>query len=179
MKAARFHEYGGIDVIRYEDTSIPEIGDDELLIQVAATALNPADRLIVSGAARHLVPISLPHTVGLDVSGIVVRTGKSVTHFHAGDGVYTFQYFDRDGGAAEYVACPAAHVSRAPASIPLCEIGALPAVALTAWQALFVHGDLQAGQRVLITAAAGGRDDSDSTRQMERRPCCWNCLRQK
>lgn len=100
--------------------------------------------------------LDFPYTLGLDVAGVVEKVGSSVTDFKVGDRVYAYVGFPRNGAAAEYVACKASFAAHAPSSIPLSDAAALPGAALCAWQALFVHGNLQKGQRVLITAAAGG-----------------------
>ncbi|NGM82726.1 NADP-dependent oxidoreductase [Paenibacillus sp. 7124] len=156
MKAARFHQYGGADVIRYEDAPVPEVTEDEVLIKVAATSFNPFDAKLRSGAFQAFLPIELPFTPSVNVSGTVVKVGDSVTTFREGDNVFAYLDVTRNGAAAEYVVSKAVHIAHAPKTFDLHESAAVPSVALTAWQALFDYGNLQSGQRVLITAAAGG-----------------------
>ena len=156
MKAVSFNQYGGPEVLKYGDVPIPDIGPDEVLIKVAATAVNPADAYIRAGVATARLKIEFPFIPGVEVSGIIEETGESVKGFKAGDRVFGFLDFAKSGGAAEYVAVRADYVHLAPKNIPLQDAAAIPATGLCAWQALFEHGNLQAGQRVLITNAAGG-----------------------
>lgn len=156
MKAARIHQYGGADVIRYEDAPIPEIAADEVLIKVSATSFNPFDAKLRAGAFKPFLPIEFPFTLGVNVSGVVVDTGEFVKSFRKDDQVFAFLNVARNGAAAEYVVSKAADIALAPKKFDLQDSAAVPSVALTAWQALFELGQLQPGQRVLITAAAGG-----------------------
>ncbi|MBS2532677.1 NADP-dependent oxidoreductase [Catenulispora sp. NF23] len=156
MKAIRFHAYGGPGVLRYEETERPEPAAGEVLIKVSATSFNPADAGIRAGYLQQVFPISLPHIPGLDVAGRVAALGEGVTRWKVGDAVFGFLSMVRDGAAAEYVATPADVLAPAPTSIPLQEAAALPAAALTAWQALSEHAELQPGARILINGAGGG-----------------------
>ena len=153
MKAVRFHEVGGPEVLRYEDVEQPIPGAGEVRIQVAASAFNAADNGMRAGFLP--IPVVLPHVPGYDVSGTVEALGEGVGGLRTGDAVVGFLPMERDGGAAEYTIVPADRLVVAPTSIPLADAAALPSVALTAWQALFDDGDLQAGQRVLINGAGG------------------------
>ena len=155
MKAVRFHEYGDPDVLRYEDTEQPVPGAGEVRIHVAATAFNPVDANIRGGFMQGPIPVTLPHTLGYDVAGTVDALGDGVNDVKVGDAVVGFLPMVADGAAAEYVAAPAEILTPAPSSIPLTDAAALPSVGLTAWQALFDHGNLAAGQRVLINGAGG------------------------
>ncbi len=153
MKAVRFHEVGGPEVLRYEDVEQPAPGAGEVRIRVAASAFNAADNGMRAGFLP--IPVVLPHVPGYDVSGTVDALGEGVGGLEAGDAVIGFLPMERDGGAAEYVTVPADRLVKAPTTIPLADAAALPSVALTAWQALFDDGALQAGQRVLINGAGG------------------------
>ena len=153
MKAVRFHEVGGPEVLRYEDAEQPTPGAGEVRIRVAASAFNAADNGMRAGFLP--IPIALPHVPGYDVSGTVDALGEGVDGLQTGDAVIGFLPMERDGGAAQYVIAPADRLVAAPTSIPLADAAALPSVALTAWQALFDDGVLQAGQRVLINGAGG------------------------
>jgi NADPH:quinone reductase-like Zn-dependent oxidoreductase len=101
------------------------------------------------------IPVVLPHVPNYDVSGVVDAVGVDVEGLAPGDAVFGFLPMERDGGAAEFVVAPADAVVKAPKAIPLADAAALPSVALTAWQALFDDGRLEAGQRVLIVGAGG------------------------
>jgi NADPH:quinone reductase-like Zn-dependent oxidoreductase len=156
MKAVRFHEYGDPSVLSYEDTAQPEPAAGQVLIEVAATSFNPVDAGIRAGYLRQVFPVTLPHIPGIDVAGTIVRLGDGVTGWAAGDQVIGFLPMVSDGAAAEFVAVSADVLAAAPSTIPLTSAAALPAAALTAWQALFDHAELRADQRVLINGAGGG-----------------------
>jgi NADPH:quinone reductase-like Zn-dependent oxidoreductase len=156
MKAIRYHEYGDPSVLRYEDAARPEPAQGEVLVAVAATSFNPVDAGIRAGYLRQVFPVSLPHIPGIDVAGTVVALGAGVTRWTAGDQVIGFLPMAPDGAAAEFVTAPAEILAPAPTTIPLAHAAALPAAAQTAWQALFEHAELRAGQRVLINGAGGG-----------------------
>jgi NADPH:quinone reductase-like Zn-dependent oxidoreductase len=155
MKAVRFHEYGGPDVLRYEDVEEPVPGVGEVRIRVAGSAFNPVDDGIRGGYLQGPFPVTLPHTPGVEVSGTVDALGDGVTNVAVGDNVIGFLPMTADGAAAEYVVAPAEILAPAPTSIPLEDAAALPMVGLTAWQALFDDAGLKSGQRVLINGAGG------------------------
>ena len=152
MRAIRFHTYGDPGVLRLEevDRPVPEAG--QVLLQVAGTSFNPVDAAFRAGYMQQAIPISLPHIPGFDVAGTVVNaTGAT-----AGDAVIGFLPMTSPGAAAEFTLAPTEVLTAAPSTIPLADAAAVPAVALTAWQGLFEHVDLRAGQRILINGAGGG-----------------------
>lgn len=153
MKAVRFHEFGGPEVLRYEDAEQPVAGEGQVLIRVAGAAFSPADAGIRSGTLPF--PVTLPHTPGYDVSGTVTALGSGVTGFQVDDAVVGFIPMAADGGAAEYVVAPASVLVKVPSSIELADVAGMPSVALTARQGLFDLGGLTSGQRVLIVGAGG------------------------
>jgi NADPH:quinone reductase-like Zn-dependent oxidoreductase len=155
MKAVRFHEYGGPDVLRYEDVDRPVPGAGRVRVRVAATTFNGVDGNIRAGLMQGPMPLTLPHIPGLDVAGTVDALGAGVREVKIGDRVVGFLPFVIDGAAAEYVLAPAEALAMAPTAIPLADAAALPLVGLTAWQALFDHAELKAGQRILISGAGG------------------------
>ena len=155
MKAVRFHEYGGPEVLRYEDVEQPTPGAGQVRIRVAATSFNGVDANIRGGFMQGPIPVSLPHTPGIDVAGTVDALGDGVTGLRTGDRVIGFLPMAGVGAAAEYALAPAEALTPAPASIPLADAAALPLVGLTAWQALFDHAGLTNGRRVLINGAGG------------------------
>ena len=155
MKAVRFHEYGDPDVLRYEDVEAPVPAPDQVRIRVAATSFNPVDAGIRGGLLREAFPVALPHVPGIDVAGTIDAVGAQVTGRRVGDRVIGFLPMVADGAAAEYVVAPAQILADAPARIPLADAAALPEVGLTAWQSLFEHADLRAGQRLLVNGAGG------------------------
>lgn len=153
MKAIRFHEVGGPEVLQYEDIAQPVPGAGQVLLRVAASAFSAADNGMRAGFLP--IPVVLPHIPGYDVSGTIDAIGEDVEGFAVGDAVIGFLPMAEDGGAAEYVVAPADAIVAAPNSVPLADAAALPSVALTARQALFDDGHLEAGQRVLIVGAGG------------------------
>ncbi|WP_410643894.1 NADP-dependent oxidoreductase [Amycolatopsis sp. lyj-346] len=163
MKAVRFHEYGDPGVLRYEDVDLPVPGAGQVRIRVAgqvrirvaATSFNPVDGNIRAGFMQGPIPVVLPHTPGLDVAGTVDALGEGLDGLAVGDQVVGFLPMDKPGAAAEYVLAPAEMLVAAPKTLPPADAAALPLVGLTAYQALFDHGKLTAGQRVLINGAGG------------------------
>jgi NADPH:quinone reductase-like Zn-dependent oxidoreductase len=127
-----------------------------VLVAVAATAFNPVDRWFRAGAMDEVLPVRLPHTLGLDLAGTVVDRGPGVANPAIGAEVIGFLPMTGPGAGAEYVNAPAELLVLAPATIALADAAAIPVPALTAWQALFEHGNLVAGQRVLVNGAGGG-----------------------
>ncbi|MFB7586729.1 NADP-dependent oxidoreductase [Streptomyces sp. NPDC056169] len=153
MKAARIHQYGDASAIRYEDVPLPAPAAGEVLVRVAATAFNPTETALRAGLLHGFLPVDLPFTLGWDVAGVVTEVGPGVRDFAIGDRVVG----RLDGGAgAAYVAAPARLLAAAPTSVPLAHAAALPVAGLTAWQAVFEHGRVKEGQRVLVNGAGGG-----------------------
>ncbi|WP_136041849.1 MULTISPECIES: NADP-dependent oxidoreductase [unclassified Microbacterium] len=153
MKAVRFHEVGGPEVLQYGEIEQPNPGAGQVRLRVAASAFSAADNGMRAGFLP--IPLTLPHIPGYDVSGTVDAVGEGVTGFAIGDPVIGFLPMGEDGGAAECTIAPADALVPAPTSVPLADAAAFPSVVLTARQALFEDGDLQAGQRVLIVGAGG------------------------
>ncbi|GAB3686621.1 NADP-dependent oxidoreductase [Angustibacter aerolatus] len=155
MQAVRFHEHGDPDVLRLDEVDAPEPGPGQVRVRVGATSFNGVDANIRAGRMQGPIPVTLPHTPGLDVAGTVDAVGDGVEGRAVGDRVVGFLPMTEDGAAAELVLAPAEVLAAAPTSVPFADAAALPLVGLTAWQALFDHAGLQAGQRVLVVGAAG------------------------
>ncbi|MGA5300256.1 NADP-dependent oxidoreductase [Nucisporomicrobium flavum] len=155
MKVVRFHEFGGPEVLRHEDAEQPAPGAGQVRVRVAGTSFNGVDANIRGGNMQGPIPVKLPHTPGIDVAGTVDALGEGVETLAVGDRVIGFLPMAEAGAAAEYVIAPAEILTAAPTTVPLADAAALPAVGLTAWQALFEHAKLTAGQRVLINGAGG------------------------
>jgi NADPH:quinone reductase-like Zn-dependent oxidoreductase len=156
MKAVRFHEYGGPEVLRYEDVDRPHPAAGQVLVRVGATSFNQVDAGIRSGFLQQVFPVALPHIPGIDVAGTLAEIGEGVAGWSVGEGVVGFLPMTEDGASAEFVLAPAELLTGAPSSIPLVDAAALPSTSLSAWQALFEQADLKAGQRVLVNGAGGG-----------------------
>jgi NADPH:quinone reductase-like Zn-dependent oxidoreductase len=156
MKAVRFYAYGGPDVLRYEEVDRPAPSAGHVLVRVAGTSFNPLDAAIRAGAVQQVFPVTLPHTPGFDVAGVVEALGDDVAGPAIGDRVIGLLPMTAAGAAAELVVAPAHVLTGAPRSVALADAAAVPTAALTAWQALFEHAALRAGQRVLVNGAGGG-----------------------
>jgi NADPH:quinone reductase-like Zn-dependent oxidoreductase len=156
MRAVRIHGYGGIDALCYEEAPRPKPGEDEVLIRVFASSVNPFDCAVRAGYMNSYFNYILPLIPGTDVSGVIEEVGANVTDLAPGDEVYTRAGVWRDGSYAEYVVVAAADVAFKPKTIDHFHAAALPHVTLTAWQALVEVAELAPGQTVLVHAAAGG-----------------------
>src|ERR1700722_290435 len=155
MKAVRYHFYGDSDVLVYEDADRPVAGPGQVVVQVAGAAFNPVDVAIRAGYLQQVFPVALPHVPNFDVSGVIAEVGEGVSGWSAGDAVVAFLPMTEPGAAAEYVAAPAGALAAAPRTVELADAAALPSAGLTAWQALFEHAEVRAGQSVLINGAGG------------------------
>lgn len=156
MNAVRIHTYGGPEVLVYEEVPRPQPGNNELLVRVEATAVNPVDWKIREGYLREMLPHMLPLIMGWDVSGVVEEIGPGVTRFRVGDEVFSRPDLMRDGTYAEYVVIREAEVAFKPGSVDHLHAAAVPLAGLTAWKSLIEAAGLEPGQRVLIHGAAGG-----------------------
>lgn len=154
MKAILIHSYGGPEVLKYEDVPRPVLNDDDVLIRVHAAGVNPVDWKIRQGYFEGMIP--LPLIPGWDVAGVIEEKGPEVKGLEIGDQIYSRPSIFRNGSYAEYVAVKHSEVALMPESIDYIHAAAVPLAGLTAWQSLFDLAHLQAGQKILIHAAAGG-----------------------
>ncbi len=155
MKAVRYHSYGGSDVLVYEDADRPVAGAGQVVVKVAGAAFNPVDAAIRAGFLQQVFPVAFPHVPNFDVAGVITEVGEGVSGWSAGAAVVAFLPMTAPGAAAEYVAAPAEVLAAAPRTVELADAAALPSAGLTAWQALFEHAEVKAGQSVLINGAGG------------------------
>jgi NADPH:quinone reductase-like Zn-dependent oxidoreductase len=159
MKAFTKTKYGGPEVLQLEEVEKPMVKDDHLLVRVLANSANPADWHIIRGKpffARFSFGLFKPKDKipGADFAGIVEETGKNVADFKVGDRVFGETL---SGGAfAEYVSIPANVCATMPEGIDFPEMASVPTAGLTALQALITHGQLKAGETVLINGSSGG-----------------------
>ena len=153
MKAVVAHEYGGPDVLKLEDVPVPEPKENEILVRVVASGVNPADPLILNGKYAKEFGTHLPLVLGYDMAGVVVKTGPKITKLKVGDPVYAYLLWG--GGWAEYCISNEAESVIKPKSLNFAEASAVPLAALTAWQA-FELGKVHSGQTVLIHGGSGG-----------------------
>jgi NADPH:quinone reductase-like Zn-dependent oxidoreductase len=155
MKAVRIHRFGEADVVQVDEIETPVAGDGEILVRVRAASVNPVDYKIRRGQYPPVRQEMLPITQGRDFAGTVEALGKGVDGFRQGMVVYGMLPPER-GAFAEFVAAKAAGTAPAPQGQDYVQAAAVPLAALTAWQGLFEHGGLKAGQHVLIHGGAGG-----------------------
>jgi NADPH:quinone reductase-like Zn-dependent oxidoreductase len=157
MKAVRIHAFGGPEVLQLEDVARPVPAADEILIQMHASGVNPVDWVVREGGNDALrAYLTLPLTLGWDAAGVVAEVGSEVVGFRVGDAVYGVPNFPGNGSYAEYCAAKASQFAHKPQSLDFAAAAGVPLAGLTAWTALFAHGQLQPGQRVLIQGASGG-----------------------
>ncbi|WP_261561425.1 NADP-dependent oxidoreductase [Frankia tisae] len=177
MKAIRLHDFGGPEVLRYDEVPIPELKPGEVLVHVRAVGVNPPDWYVREGMTNvppaMRPPLSLPIIPGTDVSGVVEAVAADVADLSAGDEVFGLLRFPSLEGSAyaEYVAAPASNLARKPARIDHAQAAGVPMAGLTAWQFLIELGHdhpspfqetqhhpmtLDAETTVLINGAAGG-----------------------
>jgi NADPH:quinone reductase-like Zn-dependent oxidoreductase len=156
MKAVVIHEYGGPEVLKYEDVARPEPKEDQILIRVISAGVNPVDGLIRSGLFAKHSEAAFPMILGGDIAGVVEKTRSKVTKFKAGDPVFAYASLKSGGGYAEYALTTEREAAPKPKVLTYVEAAAVPIVALTAWQALVDTAKLSAGQTVLIHGGSGG-----------------------
>ncbi|OYR11681.1 NADP-dependent oxidoreductase [Brucella thiophenivorans] len=154
MKAIRIHSFN--EAPRKEDIPPPDVGQDDVLVRVEATALNPLDALVASGIARQFFKIDLPITLGTDFAGTIERVGAAVTQWNVGDKVIAWVDAGSSGGLADFAVAPANACVPLPASLSAAQGSAIPTAGITAWHALFSNAGLKAGETMLIHAATGG-----------------------
>lgn len=154
MRVVRQHELGGPEVLEVAADPRPQPIPTEVLVKVRAAGVNPVDWKTRQRGAFLGEP---PFVLGWDFAGVVEETGYGVTRFSPGDEVFGMPWFPRQAGCyGEYVTAPSRQIARKPASLSQNEAAALPLAGLTARQALIDLAHLKGGQRLLVTAAAGG-----------------------
>ena len=155
MKAIKIHEFGGPQVLKIEEVETPVPKDDEILIKMYASGVNPADYIVRQGGNEILKPfLKLPLGLGLDGAGKIEKIGSDVTGFKKGDKVYGIPNF-LSGTYAGFIAAKANQFAIMPNNVSFNEAGAIPSCALMAWSGMNL-GKVSAGQRILVHGAAGG-----------------------
>ncbi len=158
MKAVYYEQHGDADVLQYGELPTPEPDSDQVLVKIAAAAVNPIDRRLRSGELQEYISRTFPVVPGWDFSGTIVKIGSNVTNWKVGDEVVglAFTWSIQHGTYAEYCPVDASAIALKPPGLSFVEAAALPLVSLTAWQALDEFAGLKQGQTVLIQAGAGG-----------------------
>ena len=154
MRAVRYHEHGGADVLTVDEIDRPEPGDDEVLVAVEAAGINPVDTYFREGSYP---PGSLPWIPGSDLAGVVESVGADVTDFEAGDRVFgTALGNNHQGTCAEYVVTPTDRIAHLPDAVDFDEGAAIGVAGVTAWRVLIDHASLQPAETCLIHGGSGG-----------------------
>jgi NADPH:quinone reductase-like Zn-dependent oxidoreductase len=150
MKAIVVHQYGGPEVLKFEDYPDPVPGPGEVLVRVAATSVNPIDYKRRAGLTKDFYPMHFPGLIGVDIAGTVVKLGPGVEGFSVGDQVFAMA----DNTYAELCVVKAAVLAKVPKGLDLIQAAALPLVTTTGNQLMAATG-IKAGQTVLVVGAAG------------------------
>ena len=156
MKAFILDGYGKKAQLRAGEVSVPELREDEVLVQVHASGVNLIDSKIRAGEFKLILPYRMPLVLGHDVAGVVTRVGSRVRQFKLGDEVYARPDDFHIGSFAEFIAVKEDSLALKPNNISMEEAASLPLVALTVWQALVEKAELKKGQKVFIQAGSGG-----------------------
>ena len=150
MKAVVVHQYGGPDVLKFEEYPDPVAGPGEVLVRVAATSVNPIDYKRRAGLTKDFYPIKFPGLMGVDIAGTIVTVGPGVEGFSPGDQVFAMAA----NTYAELCVVKAAILAKVPKGLDLIQAAALPLVTTTGNQLISATG-IKAGQTVLVAGAAG------------------------
>src|SRR6202451_3615018 len=150
MKAIVVHEYGGPEVLKFEEYPDPVAGPGEVLVRVAAASVNPIDYKRRAGLTKDFYPMTFPGLIGVDMSGTVAELGPGVEGFFVGDHVFAMA----DNTYAELCVVKADVLAKVPTGLDLIEAAALPLVTVTGNQ-LMLATEIKAGQTVMVVGAVG------------------------
>ena len=154
MKALQIGGYG--QTARLAEVPAPESGPGEVVVRIAAAALNPLDVKLAAGHVKDVFPVEFPYTIGTDLAGSVTAVGPDVASWNVGDRVVARTSPVAGGAVAEFAVVPADQLTSAPTSIPLTVAAGIGTAAATAWQIVHEMGDVRPGRTVLVHAGAGG-----------------------
>lgn len=150
MKAVVVHQYGGPEVLKFEDYPDPVPGPGEVLVRVAATSVNPIDYKRRAGLTKDFYPLTFPGLIGVDLAGTILKGGPGVEGFSVGDKVFAMA----DNTYAELCVVKAAMLAKVPMGLDLIQAAALPLVTITGNQLMSATG-IKAGQMVMVVGAVG------------------------
>jgi NADPH:quinone reductase-like Zn-dependent oxidoreductase len=156
VKAFIVEKYKKQGALRLADMPEPQIGANDVLVRIQATAINLLDSKVRDGEFKLFLPYRPPFILGHDLAGTALRVGANVRGFKAGDQVFARPRDHRVGTFAEFIAVDQADVALKPTSLSMEEAASIPLVGLTAWQALVEVGKVKPGQKVFIQAGSGG-----------------------
>jgi NADPH:quinone reductase-like Zn-dependent oxidoreductase len=156
MKAFIVERYAKNAPLRFGEMPDPEMGENDVLVEIHAASVNVLDTKIRDGEFKSILPYRPPFIAGHDVAGTIVRVGSKVVRFKTGDEIYARPRDGRIGTFAEYIAIDEADIALKPTNLSMEEAASIPLVGLTAWQALVERANLKRGQKVFIQAGSGG-----------------------
>jgi NADPH:quinone reductase-like Zn-dependent oxidoreductase len=156
LKAVVINAYGGRDELELVEYPKPMPKENEVLIKIHATSINPIDWKVREGHLKELLPFHFPIILGWDLAGTVEKAGSKVKHFYEGDRVFARPATTERGTYAEYIAVDASLVAMMPKNATFIEAASIPLAGLTAWQCLVDFAEVKKGDKVLIHAGAGG-----------------------
>ena len=153
MKAIQYTAYGNSTVLELTEIEKPICGEDDILVKIIATTVNPWDMKVRAGFLQKMMPVTFPYTPGIDVAGVVEAVGSAILKVKPGDAVYATT---GGGSYAEYITIKEMQAALLPKNISTNEAAALAVPVTTSYTLLVEAGQLQAGQKILIHGAAGG-----------------------
>ncbi|MGM0498042.1 MAG: NADP-dependent oxidoreductase [Bacteroidota bacterium] len=158
MKAIAIEEFGGRDKLQLTYLETPKPGEGEVLVRIKATSVNPVDYKLREGYLKGRLPHQFPIILGWDMAGIIEGRGHSSRRFDQGEEVWAYarRPLVQNGTYAEYISLPESYLSRKPKGLSFEEAASMPLTGLTAYQSLFIAGQLQSGQKALLIGASGG-----------------------
>jgi len=156
VKAIITNAYGSVEVLEIQEVEKPVIQDNEMLIRVHASSVNPVDWKIRKGDAKLLTGRKPPKILGADYSGIVVKVGKDVKNYKIGDAVFGMVHAFKGGTYAEFVKVKEEETCPKPENLSFEEAASLPVVSLTSYQSLVREGQLKRGHHVMVNGCSGG-----------------------
>jgi alcohol dehydrogenase len=158
MRAVTVHEFGGPEVLQVEEIDKPTPKENEVLIEVHASGLNPVDIKSISKDSHFRSSMHLPVTPGMDLAGVVEMVGKGVNNIQAGDKVFGQAGVLRKGSGAfaEYAVTSEDSIALMPGNLNFIEAASIPLAAASAYEAIFTHMKLKSGQKILIHGGSGG-----------------------
>lgn len=155
-RAIVIEQYGHADQLKESQVELPELGEHQVLVKVKATSVNPIDWKLREGYLAQMMPWDFPIILGWDVAGEIAEVGSAVADWQVGQAVFARPETTRFGTYADYAIVDDHLLATKPDTVSFAEAAAVPLAGLTAYQALFTHGKLTAGEKVLIHAGAGG-----------------------
>ncbi|MBT2568999.1 NADP-dependent oxidoreductase [Planococcus sp. ISL-110] len=156
MKAIVIDNYGGKDQLKEREVEKPTINENQALVEIHATSINPIDWKLREGYLKDMLPWEFPIILGWDAAGVIAEIGKNVKHFKVGDRVFARPATTRQGTYAEFVPVEADLLAHMPESMSFEQGAAIPLTGLTAYQCLVGFAEVKKGDKVLIHAGAGG-----------------------